>query len=353
MFGQWRGWIKGQNSSGPLGGELLLNIDRDRPDEGRVHVVDGVGPFIADISIAVSGSNMSGSISKVVPFPTKTDGVDYASAGMFNGIISGGNLSGDWSTNVGSAGTFSLLSAESRPAMPPTTQRSWTDFVSWALSKAGDAALIYRGQTSATDALSTTFHRAGRRDLLRYFDEDVPLLRRSVEAATGASFHLDREDDRDTLTNIAQHHGFPTPLLDFTRSAFVSAYFAFAGVRARRRSADESPVRVYALDGSALPTVVPIFDIKPRLGRLQLGARLNPRVLPQQSVNVFSSVPDVEGFIAILEEQAGRRLLEAIDIPASESGVALRDLRRFGISNASLFPGLEGACRGLAEELFP
>ena len=49
MFGQWRGTIGGQNNSGHLGGELHLNIDSDRPTLGRLHVDEGIGPFIADV----------------------------------------------------------------------------------------------------------------------------------------------------------------------------------------------------------------------------------------------------------------------------------------------------------------
>ena len=303
----------------------------------------------------MTGLSFAGQLSNIMPFPTKLDGVTYASTGMVTGSISGSQISGTWSTDAPSAGSFQLFSVESQTAMKATMIKSWPEFVEWALSKTGDASLIFRGQSTSTDPLTTTFHRAGRRDIRRYMDDDVALLRRSVEAATGSSFRLDPDnrDDRDTLLNIAQHHGFPTPLLDFTQSAFVAAYFAFAGVRTRRVADEETPVRVFALDGSALHTLVPILDVKPILGRLQLGARLNPRVLPQQSINVFSSVPDVEGFLALLGKGLGRRLLEAIDLPASEAKLALRDLRRFGISAASLFPGLEGACRGLAEELFP
>jgi hypothetical protein len=346
MFGQWRGWIKGTNN-----GELLLNVDRDRPTRGRIQVADGVAPFIADVAISVSGMIVTGQLSNVVAFPPLS-GKTYPTTGTITGTITGNQLAGVWTTDTPSSGTFSLMEVEVQPAMAATMQHSWDQFVTWARSKAGDADLIFRGQSSATYPLTTTFHRAGRRDMVRYVNEDVLSLKRSVEAATASAFQLDRDDDKGTLLNIAQHHGFPTPLLDFTHSAFVAAYFAFSGVRARREKDENAFVRVFALDGSVLPDTVPILNIKPTLGKLLLGARMNPRVLPQQSVSIFSDVPDVEGWIDMVSQTVGRKLLSAIDLPASDAPIALRDLRRFGISQASLFPGLDGACKGLAEELF-
>jgi hypothetical protein len=346
MFGQWRGRIKGTNNNG----DLLLNVDRDRPTRGRIHVVDGVAPFIADVVISESGSNVTGQLSNVMQFPG-LNGKTYPSTGTITGTVSGNQLSGTWTTDTLSSGTFHLTEVEIQAAMAPTMQLSWDQFVAWARLKAGETDVIFRGQSSATYPLTTSFHRAGRRDMVRYMNDDVPSLKRSVEAATGSAFQLERLDDRGTLLNIAQHHGFPTPLLDFTHSAFVAAYFAFSGVRTRRVKDEATPVRVFALDGSTLPAAVPILNIKPTLGKLLLGARMNPRVLPQQSVNVFSDVPDVEGWIKMVQA-LGKKILDAIDLPASDATVALRDLRRFGISHASLFPGLDGACRGLTEELF-
>lgn len=346
MFGQWRGWIKGTHN-----GELLLNVDRDRPTFGRLHVADGVAPFIADALISESGTAVSGQLTNIHPFPKPLNGVTYPSNGTITATLSDLMLAGSWNTNLGSAGTFQLLSAEAQPAIAPTMQLTWSDFVTWALSKVEETRLIFRGQ-SATYPLTTTFHRAGRRDMVRYWSDDVPHLKRNVEAATSSLFAIDRDDERGTLLNIAQHHGFPTPLLDFTESPFVAAYFAFSGVQTRRVDDPATPVRIFALDGSVLPPAVPILGIKATLGRLLLGARMNPRVLPQQSVNVFSDVPDVEGWIALKAQAENRPLLDVIDLPASDSTTALRHLRRFGLSTASLFPGLDGACKGLAEDLF-
>ncbi len=54
----------------------------------------------------------------------------------------------------------------------------------------------------------------------------------------------------------------------------------------------------------------------------------------------------------MVEERQNRRFLTRIDIPVSDRGIAMRDLATMGVTSASLFPGIEGLCRFLAEATF-
>ena len=92
-------------------------------------------------------------------------------------------------------------------------------------------------------------------------------------------------------------------------------------------------------------------DIGPRFARLELRASSNVRPV-QQSVHTFSNVVDIEGFVAAVEQETGRQFLRRIDIPATERDVAMRELRAMGITAGSMFPGLDGMCRSLAERWF-
>jgi hypothetical protein len=174
-----------------------------------------------------------------------------------------------------------------------------------------------------------------------------------MEVALNTTFNLLDPLEYGCLLNLAQHHGFPTPLLDWTESPFVAAFFAFSAVP-RTMVPDDSHVRVFLFDPERWPygSVTTIADIRPSFARLDLRARNNPRVLPQQSVHMFSNLVDIEGFIGIVERQEKRQFLRCVDIPALERSVAMRELDAMGLTAASLFPGVDGLCRSLAEKWF-
>ena len=78
----------------------------------------------------------------------------------------------------------------------------------------------------------------------------------------------------------------------------------------------------------------------------------NPRLVPQQAVTTVTNLNDIEGYILEKETETGVRFPEAIDIPANEREVAMRDLRFMGITAGSMFPSIEGVCEELRERNF-
>jgi FRG domain len=105
--------------------------------------------------------------------------------------------------------------------------------------------LLFRGQSNAEWALSTTLERRAKRQfhILEYLEYatrgrceiesytgvrwNVPgfsELEREVEAQPGRSYiHLPIYDYLAYL----RHHGFPSPLLDWSESPYIAAYFAY------------------------------------------------------------------------------------------------------------------------------
>jgi hypothetical protein len=76
-------------------------------------------------------------------------------------------------------------------------------------------------------------------------------------------------------------------------------------------------------------------------------------MVPQQALTSYSTVDDIETFIAEAERNTGHNYLQIFDLPLSERGLVLRELRLIGITSGSLFPGLDGACEELKERFFP
>jgi hypothetical protein len=148
--------------------------------------------------------------------------------------------------------------------------------------------------------------------------------------------------------------------LDWSESPYVAAFFAFDCLTDRQTwpaKKDRPPVRVFTFDRARWdqlnrPRARTLRDPCPDFQFTHPAAHSNPRYYPQQSVAAFSTVEDIEGFVAAHEQQHKETYITRIDIHATEREQVEDDLRFMGITAASLFPGLEGACKSLAAELF-
>lgn len=362
MRGQWTGSILGTNDKG-FAEDLIVNIDEDRPKETWFQVCDRFLPFSAHARFSVSGTKFEGTMFKFDPQPYpdvqlpcgNIPGVDSPIGAEFVGQVYENKVEGSWVGNMGvnsrRNGTFTLSPADSTLPRKADETMSWVDFRQRILQRCVDnSQLIFRGHERASYALKTSFHRTGRRCLHRYASEDINDVARAIEAFQGKGYNLQNPWEYGIILNMAQHHGFPTPLLDWTKSPFVAAFFAFAKKRTESDSSVEA-VRIFELDTKEWPEnrVHRIDHIGQCFARLILGARDNPRAMPQQSVNMFSNVVDIESFIEHWESRYSKKVISRIDIPYSDRQIAMQELSTMGITRASLFPGLDGICGSFAD----
>jgi len=187
--------------------------------------------------------------------------------------------------------------------------------------------------------------------------QDVRALHRHLSGLTTHHFNLNDQLDYAAFLNLAQHHGYPTPILDWTHSPFVAAYFAFKDLRRNNLAADaaDQRVRVLILDArewnknERAQVLMPGFLHMTMLEPLPIN---NPRVLPQQSISSVTNVDDLETYVGEIENRAGKQYLSAIDLHVGERRTVMQDLALMGITAGSLFPGLDGACLQLKERYF-
>jgi len=99
--------------------------------------------------------------------------------------------------------------------------------------------------------------------------------------------------------------------------------------------------QVYRIDSAALHLSV--------LETLAIG---NERLIPQQSVTTVTNIDDIELYIRSKEIESGSNYLTAINLPVSERNIVMEELFFMGITAASMFPGLDGACEELREKMF-
>lgn len=262
-----------------------------------------------------------------------------------------GGLAGEWLHESGRRGRIVFGNSANPGEIAPERCADWNDFKSWATrSREESDAVAYRGHGSREFRLRTSLHRAGRHRLERYCLETLPQFRDHAEAVLGLRFDPGNSDDYSTLLGLAQHHGLPTPLLDWSNSPYIAAFFAFSdAVEFAGTRPDATHIRVYGLTrafvSETAPAVVALPSVQPYVASLSISPRHNPRLYVQQGLFLVTNVADVESFVRQWETTSGKRALVAADVPIACASEALEDLAFMGLSAATLYPGLDGVCR--------
>jgi hypothetical protein len=260
-----------------------------------------------------------------------------------------------WETDLGTRGEGRLVRSRAdlpSDLAPLADVDTWGKFKEFALSQ-GPGQFIFRGQSEAF-RLRTAFHRTHRKDLVRYVADDIPLAYRMLMARTRHLFDLSRPEQEGAFWNLLQHHGYPTPLLDWSQSPFVAAFFAYR--RRQRPDAPSDKVRILAFNAGEWSRdfnqlqAVNFADL--HFSMLTAMAIENPRAIPQQGLSTLTNIDDIEAYIHMRETERGKCYLYAIDLPASLRRDVMVELSLMGITAGSLFPGLDGACEELRGRMF-
>lgn len=268
----------------------------------------------------------------------------------------GSSIHVDWTTNIATKGEGELVGSEcEKPSslVPNSSVISWEEFKHYAFGL-DQSRYIFRGQ-DCSKRLRTSFHRSRRKDLVRYLVKDIPTAHRALTARTRHLFDLRDSTQNGAFLNLLQHHSFPTPLLDWTRSPFVAAFFAY---RFRRHPIGEPPntVRIFIFDRMAWERrwnqVQSLAFAQPHFSILEALSIENPRAIPQQAVSSVTNIDDIEAYISNKEQEAEATYLQAVDLPFAERRTVLEELSVMGITAGALFPGIDGACEELRGRLF-
>jgi hypothetical protein len=273
-------------------------------------------------------------------------------------LIRGGEeWRGRWSCTDGSSGDAEFSPVKDTAELKAHQCSSWTEFKRWA-DEVRQLGLMsaFRGHGSNKFRLRTSLQRVGRNRLERYCAETLPEFKAHVEAIEGTRFALSNGEDYATLLGLAQHHGLPTPLLDWTRSPYVAAFFAFADAIEWQDSRDATHVRIYGLSSDFITRTakgsitVPFY--RPYAAALEIGPLRNPRLYAQQGLFMVTNATNVEHVLLESGAIEGKEYLVAADVPIKFATEALQDLKYMGLTAGTMFPGLDGVCRMMKHSMY-
>ena len=215
--------------------------------------------------------------------------------------------------------------------------------------------LYFRGQGKSCWKLNTTLERYTGRDTFNAIDyfQAAERVRPEIETFTERKWKVHHDDfekwEQDVnilLLNsmpsleymiYLRHHGFPSPLLDWTRSPYVAAYFSY-----KNPPKDTEKVSVYAYIEWAGKGKTQESD-NPVISSLYTNTASHKRHFIQQSEYTLCAKKDgtrvkfVSHENAFAKTEEGENLLWKFTLPRTERIDLLKTLDQMNVNAISLF----------------
>ena len=228
--------------------------------------------------------------------------------------------------------------------------------------------VLYRGHRDAAWRLESPWDRFiqrvhGNQPLELEGYQQGGYLERFKEAAVGLPGvrSADITDDNQWWA-LGRHHGLITPLLDWTESPFVAAYFAFMdlaeslnpgflnGLSNPKVLERQEPIVVWRLlvtagYDRALPELRLIHSRGDGSHRQRVQRGFFTRLVPPNNDRDAIVDPVYRDLEAYLKSRGMEGRLDRFLISGAQTTMALRDLYRMNIRPSTLFPDLVGAAQ--------
>ena len=213
-----------------------------------------------------------------------------------------------------------------------TTITSLADMFTFLRDCAGEGENhLFRGVRKATYKLLPSVGRS-RTKKGEKFDADQERLLLKLFKQKAYGFVKEHIDDDLALLSIAQHHGLPTRLLDWSRNPLVALYFAVKNAFGSHESPEDSLIYVYVpTQKVTLDETFDPFSID-RVRRY-IPRYWNPRIVAQMGVFTVHNDPCAPWTSPNIQDVRVRFPVRK-DIKVA--------LNKLGVNQASLFPDVDG-----------
>jgi hypothetical protein len=204
---------------------------------------------------------------------------------------------------------------------------------------------LFRGVGDSKYPLKSSLERLGKATSLSEYRRTVNAVHKHVETCTGRKWVLDTQKrygefdlpSPEFMVYLRQN-GFPSPLLDWTKSPYIASFFAFRDIY--RRATDEEYVSIFAFreycgNGKSWTSQKPHIHT---LGHYIATSRT--RYLQQSEYSICVRKEDKEMYFASYEDVKGgeeQDVLVKYCIPMTERDKVLRKLDLMNVTAYSLF----------------
>lgn len=233
--------------------------------------------------------------------------------------------------------------------------------------------IVYRGQSCASWALDTTLERQGNGDftVLKYM-RLARMHQQEIESRTSHRWPVC--SDEEVLAELRRsegalwyrppcyaylaylrHHGFPSPLLDWSLSPYIAAFFAFNDASQSR----DPRVAVYAFIETPNGTKANFYGA-PVITLVGPRVATHPRHFTQKAVYTWCVAPQQDSQDCVIRNhhdvlahgRGDQDVLIRITMPAAEKQAALSDLESHNINEYTLFGTEEALVRTVGTRAF-
>lgn len=234
---------------------------------------------------------------------------------------------------------------------------NWNGFKEWVGANINTGKKYYfRGQSDSTWKLKTSFHRSvsGKNITMNKYMSSIMQDVNYQVSSFDKPISLNDSQEFGNLLARLQHHGFPTPLLDWTLSPYIAAYFAFKGASLNPKPNEMVSVFIFDIDlwSTHFQAKSDLLEPSQFLSSFVPFVNDNPRMSRQMGVTTLTNVSDLQTFILSKINEVGSELLWKFDLPASQRSHVMKELNLMGINDMTMFPDFDGLCKHLKEVHF-